>query len=127
MKFKIEQIAICPKSPEQAKKLLEEMGAGEWAEDHVVAEGEVFGSPGRNEANLSFNYDLVDGKEFEVLHYTTGKNWMGDREAENDWPREVNPVIAGKRTYNYVIFDTKKILGVDVKFIVRINNDSVRS
>ena len=36
-----------------------------------------------------------------------------------------NPVIAGKRTYNYVIFDTKEILGVDVKFIVRINHDSV--
>ena len=162
MKFKIEQIAICPKSPEQAKKLLDEMGAGEWAEDHVVAEGEVFGLPSRNEADLSFNYDLVDGNEFEVLHYTTGKNWIGDREAKDDWPREVNsvsllgmhctaeelvewrkffeergiavaqevmteshtnPVIAGKRTYNYVIFDTKDILGVDVKFIVRINQD----
>lgn len=30
-----------------------------------------------------------------------------------------NPVIAGKRWYNYVIFDTKEILGVDLKFIVR--------
>jgi hypothetical protein len=30
-----------------------------------------------------------------------------------------NPVIAGKRWYNYVIFNTKAILGVDVKFIVR--------
>ena len=34
-----------------------------------------------------------------------------------------NPVIAGKRSYNYVIFDTKDILGVDLKFIVRINKD----
>jgi len=31
-----------------------------------------------------------------------------------------NPVIAGKRTYNYVIYDTREILGVDVKFIVRM-------
>jgi hypothetical protein len=30
-----------------------------------------------------------------------------------------NPVISGKRWYNYVIFDTKEILGVDLKFIVR--------
>ena len=30
-----------------------------------------------------------------------------------------NPVIAGKRTYNYVIFSTRGILGVDLKFIVR--------
>jgi hypothetical protein len=34
-----------------------------------------------------------------------------------------NPVIAGKRSYNYVIFDTREILGVDLKFIVRINKD----
>ena len=164
MKFKIEQIAICPMFPDKAKKLLEDMGAGEWAEDHVVAEGEVFGSPSRNEADLSFNYNLVDGNEFEVLHYTNGINWMGDREGKNDWPRKVNsvshlgmhctaeelvewrkffeerdigvaqevvteshsnPVIAGKRTYNYVIFDTKEILSVELKFIVRINHDSV--
>lgn len=31
-----------------------------------------------------------------------------------------NPVIAGKRWYNYVIFNTRPILGVDVKFIVRL-------
>ena len=32
-----------------------------------------------------------------------------------------NPVISGKRNYNYVIFDTKEILGVGLKFIVRID------
>ena len=32
-------------------------------------------------------------------------------------------VIAGKRSYNYVIFNTRPILGVDLKFIVRINKD----
>jgi hypothetical protein len=30
-----------------------------------------------------------------------------------------NPAIAGKRFYNYVIFDTHQIIGVDLKFIVR--------
>lgn len=30
-----------------------------------------------------------------------------------------NPIIAGKRCYNYVIFDTRHILGVDIKLIVR--------
>lgn len=34
--------------------------------------------------------------------------------------KHTNPAIAGKRRYNYVIFDTKAILGVDLKFIVRI-------
>lgn len=31
-----------------------------------------------------------------------------------------NPVIAGKRSYNYVIYDTRAVLGVDIKFIVRL-------
>jgi len=30
-----------------------------------------------------------------------------------------NPMIAGKRWYHYVIFDTKAILGIDIKLIVR--------
>lgn len=32
-----------------------------------------------------------------------------------------NPNIAGKRKYNYVIFDTFQIIGVDLKFIVRFD------
>ncbi len=35
--------------------------------------------------------------------------------------RHTNPVIDGNRWYNYVIFDTKDILGVDLKFIVRLS------
>ena len=113
----------------------------------------MFGVAGRNEANLSFNYSLIQGKEFEVLDYTEGANWMAspDRRwstshigmhvsaeqlvewraffAERDIfvAQEVftlshtNPVIDGKRSYNYVIFDTRHILGVDVKFIVRMD------
>lgn len=88
--------------------------------------------------------------ELEVLHYTDGPNWMqahgpsvshlgmhcsveelarwraffeneGISEAQSVRTiSHTNPVIAGKRSYNYVIFDTRAILGVDVKFIVRI-------
>lgn len=153
LKFSIEQLAICPRDPKAAKELLAAMGIGEWANDHVVAAGEVFGQAGANEADLSFNYDLFSGKEFEVLNYTTGDNWMEydgrpnsvshlgmhcsaedlERWKEFFAEREIciaqevftkshtNPVIAGKRSYNYCIFDTKDILGVDLKFIVRIN------
>ena len=76
MKFKIEQLAICPTNPAAAKELLTAMGCGDWVEDHVVAEGSVFGSAGVNEADLSFSYDTFDGNEFEVLDYTKGDNWM---------------------------------------------------
>lgn len=152
MKFSIEQIAICPKDPLKAKEFLAEIGAVEWAEDHVTAKGAVYGEIGRNEADLSFNYSIFDGKEFEVLHYTDGDNWMNRPARENsvshfgmhctadqllEWRKffaergvnvaqevftesHTNPVIAGKRLYNYIIFDTKEVLGVDLKFIVRM-------
>ena len=102
-----------------------------------------------------FNYDLISGKEFEVLNYTSGRNWIDERGDRNvvshlgmhctnaeliKWKEffkerfievaqevftdsHTNPAIAGKRSYNYVIFDTQHILGVDLKFIVRINKD----
>lgn len=149
MKFKIEQIALCPKDPAAAKELLTAMGAGQWAEDHVIARGEVYGKPGVNEADLAFEYDMFTGSELEVLHYTAGRNWMerypnsmshlgmhcsaadlvkwreffaarGIGVAQEVFTEShTNPHIAGKRWYNYVIFDTRDILGVDVKFIVR--------
>ena len=155
MNFKIEQVAICPNDPLAARKLLSEMGAADWAQDHVVAVGSVFDSPGEvNEADLSFNYSMLDkANELEVLHYTNGKNWMDSRAgstprrvshfgmhctegelekwmaffaereigiAQEVWTQEhSNEVVAGKRWYHYVIFDTYDILSVDIKFIVR--------
>ena len=154
LKFKIEQVALYPKDPEAAMELLTAIGAGEWAKDHVVARGQVFGSDGQNEANLNFEYDLLDcpASELEVLQYTNGENWMENRQAPinrvshlgmhctadelHEWQAffagrginvaqtvktdsHTNPHIAGKRWYNYVIFDTYDILGVDLKFIVR--------
>jgi hypothetical protein len=150
MKFRIEQVALHPKNPEAAMELLTAMGAGEWAKDHVVAAGSVFGSAATNEANLAFEYEMLgEARELEVLQYTTSDNWMElqpwrvshlgmhcSPEELVDWraffaarnirvAQEVktqshsNPVIAGKRWYNYVIFDTYEILGVDIKIIVR--------
>lgn len=154
MNFFIEQIAIAPKDPQAAKKLLSEMGAVDWAEDQVVANGKVFGEESSNIANLSFNYDIANSYEFEVLDYVEGDNWVSDgREGTvchlgmhcsadqlRQWceffaargiavAQEVftqthtNPTIRNERRYNYVIFDTKDILGVDIKFIVRKNVD----
>ena len=78
MKFQIEQVALYPPSPEKAIKLLKEMGAEDWARDHVVAKGRVYAQKGlENEANLAFNYDmLTEANELEVLEYTDGDNWM---------------------------------------------------
>ncbi len=151
MKFKIEQVAIKPANAKIAKLFLEEIGIIGWAEDHVVAHGEVWGQEGMNEANLSFNYDIIEGKEFEVLEYTDGPNWLwnelscvshlgmhcteeeleewkgyfkhrGIRIAQEVWTKShTNPEIKDRRKYNYVIFDTRQILGVDLKFIVRKN------
>jgi hypothetical protein len=154
MKFKIEQVAICPKDPAAAIELLTALGAAEWAHDNVVAVGTVYGDDGSNEANLAFNYTMDDCSkpmEFEVLQYTTPDNWMNHDERRNSVSHlgmhcteeeldefkafflsrsiliaqevqtqsHTNPVIDGKRLYHYCIFDTKHILGVDLKFIVR--------
>jgi hypothetical protein len=153
LNFKIEQIAIAPPNPVAAKELLTAMGAVDWSNDHVAASGKVFGEPGRNEADLAFNYDMFTPKrEFEILHYTGGPNWLNAHgepctvshlgmhctaEELVEWRKffagraipvaqevftesHTNPAIDGKRWYNYVIFDTKNILGVDLKFIVRL-------
>jgi len=153
--FRIEQLAIAPLSSDRAIHLLQEIGIDprSWVLDTVIAEGSVFGIKDQtNVANLSFNYEmLTQAKEFEILQYTQGANWMGTRgpsashigmhvsaeelirwrakfaELGIDVAQEVNtlshsnPVIAGKRSYNYVIFDTRDILGIDLKFIVRKN------
>lgn len=87
--------------------------------------------------------------ELEVLHYTDGPNWMdahapsvshlGMHCSEEElvaWREKfaalgvevaqevltlshTNEQIKDSRRYNYVIFDTRDILGVDLKFIVR--------
>ena len=159
MKFKIEQVALCPPDPAAAIELLIAMGMTEWAHDIVEARGVVRnGSLTRktkadvstNIAALAFNYQaLTEAKELEVLHYQYGANWMSGvapsvshlgmhvlaPEAE-EWRKffrkrgikvaqevktrsHTNPVIAGKRWYHYIIFDTRAILGVDIKLIVR--------
>lgn len=91
--------------------------------------------------------------ELEVLKYTSGNNWLQKRPTNvshlgmhvtNDQllqyrayfnnkgisvAQEVmtqshtNEAIKDERRYNYVIFDTYDILGVDLKFIVRLNTD----
>lgn len=151
LKFKIEQIAICPPDPERAKALLTKLGAGPWSEDHVMAAGRVRGFGGSNEADLSFEYDMLKAaNELEVLHYTDGPHWMqgvagcvshfGMHCTADDlhkWRKvfqdegiavaqevntfsHTNPSIKFSRRYNYVIFATRHILGVDLKFIVRL-------
>lgn len=87
--------------------------------------------------------------EFEVLDYKVGPNWLQGRaqsvshlgmhcteEELVQWrtlfaqhkvgvAQEVyteahsNPAIKDSRRYHYVIFDTRPLLGVDLKFIVR--------
>lgn len=109
--------------------------------------------PGRSGNPPSVDLGAAKPLELEVLHYTDGDNWMDTRlpgvshigmhvtaselkrwreffaERRIDVAQEVvteshtNPAIADSRRYNYVIFDTYGILGVDVKFIVRLNLD----
>jgi hypothetical protein len=161
LKFQIEQIALFPGlGTNKAFLLLKDLGLDDWVYDTVTAAGQVFGSDGKNEADLAFNYQSGSDKplELEVLHYSKGHNWMDEsiakgtvsgvgavshlgmhvtREQLDEFAavmqkhgiriaQEVftnghtNPAIKDSRRYNYVIYDTRKILGVDLKFIVRL-------
>ncbi len=150
LKFKIEQIALCPPDPDAAMELLTEMGVEQWVFDTVFAEGDVHQKRADNVADLAFNYTaLEEAKELEVLHYERGPNWMqrnapsvshlGMHCTEDELSRwktffgsrrieiaqevytktHTNRTISGKRWYHYCIFNTRFILGVDIKFIVR--------
>lgn len=153
MKFIIEQVALCVADPAAAKALLAKIGAASegWAEDHVMATGRVNGVGGTNEADLSFEYDMLKGaNELEVLKYTDGPNWMQGLPNsvshfgahctatelllwKDFFQKEGIPIVQEVRTvshtndrikfsrrYNYIIFGTRPILGVDLKFIVRL-------
>jgi hypothetical protein len=91
--------------------------------------------------------------ELEVLHYLQGDNWMARYSPSAshlgmhctaaeliEWRKlfanegikiaqevetqsHTNPAIAGLRRYRYVIFETRPILGVDIKLIVRLYDD----
>lgn len=106
-------------------------------------------------AQLPSIQDAPKPLELEVLHYVEGSHWMQRRgpsvshlgmhcsdDELVEWRKllaslgievaqevftqlHTNPVIAGQRWYNYVIFDTRHILGVDLKFIVRYNEKPV--
>lgn len=70
--MKINQIAIYAQNPALLKAALHPVGLTEWIHDRVTAEGEVYGKPARNEADLFFNHDL--GIEFEILKYRKGNH-----------------------------------------------------
>ena len=82
------------------------------------------------------NVDYADAHECQVSHlgmHVTAEElveWRKFFASENiDVAQEVvteshtNEHIAGKRWYNYVIFDTREIIGVDMKFIVRLDTN----
>ena len=82
LKFKIEQIAICPPDHQAARELIQDMfDVGREAYDQVTATGKVFDIKATNVASLSFFYGPFTDNftEFEILNYETGNNWMDGR------------------------------------------------
>ncbi len=154
IKMKIEQIAFAAKNPQEIMEEYSALGIDEWSHDIVEANGNVFGKPCFNKAELHFNYQL--GYELEIIKYLNGTHWHMfrndgneriflshkgmhvDQEEMNIWKKKMtnqeiaiiqevhtfshtNPVIAGKRKYHYVVFDSIEKLGFDLKLIRRID------
>lgn len=133
------------------EKLLRAIGCSVFSHDTVIADGTVGSSNVINKANLRFNYE-IGPVEFEVLHYEVGNNWRNNEPGVShlgmhvsaseleQWRKmfesngvkviqevktvsHTNPVIKDSRRYHYVIFNTRPLIGVDLKFIVRLNLD----
>jgi len=77
-----EQIAVQDNEKFNLMSMLRSIGHSEWTRDKVIAEGVVSSPDGgfvvcQNTAILQFNYSLFPGKEFELIHYTDGPNFLG--------------------------------------------------
>jgi hypothetical protein len=81
--MKFEQIAVV--ADREFKTQLPFMeGASAWTRDIVTAKGILVNAydqviPIHNRAELRFNYDVFTGKEFELIHYIDGHNYLGHR------------------------------------------------
>ena len=83
--MKIDQIAIVADKDFTMKNVFGPLmhEPKEWSEDRVVAKGIVRDwradetyQKCHNAAILQFNYDLVPGKEFELIYYVDGRNFL---------------------------------------------------
>lgn len=149
MKFKIEQLALNPKDPGLAFFLMEALGLTEWSGDMASASGKVFGQPASNVASLNFNYDAAplelemlnyrSGDNWLAPHNDSVASHIGMHCTEEElmqWRSRlaalkvpvVQEVLTTNHTsknvpkgrhYKYVIFGTRDIIGIDLKFIVR--------
>lgn len=150
--FKVEQVAMATSTPQAHMEMLSNLFGlplSKWIKDTVVTEGSVRGVVARTTADLYFNYDLIKGIEFELLHYKEGPNWLNGHEGISHFGTHVrdmawsvqrvkeamgwdivqdvktishtNPyLLEQKRKYHYVIFAARHALGADFKLIQRI-------
>jgi len=148
--MKIEQIAFTGPSIKDLKYTFSLLGVDEWVQDTVTAKGKVFGDDATNVAELHFNYQMgfelelleykegnnwlahrdTDGPQLSHmgLHVTRSQMENIKRDMykakiyiaqEVITQNHTNPGVQG-RTYHYVVFDSRKRLGFDLKLIERI-------
>ena len=135
---------------QEAIKVMLGLDQAEWTEDIVTGEVKVFNEPSAvSKAKLLFNYDhgieleiltYLDGPHWHMpsparpnpMPRNSFMSHIGFHVNDEPlpdlrWPiaqsmittHHTNPAIAG-RAYQYVIYDTKKLLGIDLKYIKRL-------
>ena len=144
-----DQTAIASDNARATVGLFIRLGFDKWTKDIVTARGIVRGKIVQNKAILYFNYELTPGKEFEVLQYTEGDNWLNGRIGLSHMGAHVDDLESAMeqmsaagyqiiqdvhtinhtnhyitkespRRYHYVIYDCYENLGFDIKLIKRI-------
>jgi hypothetical protein len=148
--MKIDQIAFHVDDIDASIKLLSDIfGLKDWVFDEVKSIGMVQKAAGatiHQTAQLAFNYELIPGIEFELIHYVQGANFLEDRKGmslshlgthEKITTLDNYPLVQVVKTikhtnlylnkigrkYKYRIFDTYDDLGFYIKEITRIGGN----
>ena len=78
---KIEQVAIVAANIEEKIRKFKSIGYKDWVFDTVTFDGTTYEKDGTANkvengiAKLAFNYEILPGKEFEILEYKKGRSW----------------------------------------------------
>jgi hypothetical protein len=126
------------------------MGYDQWTHDVSRLEGEIFGKPANSVAHMAFNYQILPGIEYELLHYEGPMRWedvpptaqfishlsyhvediiveferlypiLGHPVQTFETHDHTNDVIKGVRRFREAIFPTADLFGHDIKVIQRI-------
>ena len=146
--YQFHQIAIYAAHQDDAVEFYRNLGHNDWIEDYASLVGWLDGELVETQAHMQFNYDIMP-MELEFLTYS-GPNRHAAQGRDGEVPfishmsvytddvfeiikqfrmkpyhrfvtrNHANPGVAGKKRFIECIYDTRNVLGYDIKFIQKV-------